>query len=257
LREITTSTSEKIDTNVLAILESEEGVAQSDGFYQFSIDPIICADNETIFVRLKNAIIPHTFYNVGAQFNTITIIEDPSGSATQFSASVTAGNYTVSQLIESLKSEINDNASLYTYDMSFSRQTGKLTITADGEFTVLYDLSTIATRLGLTEDITSASGVATMQHIINLVPIRLIKVRMRDLSDGARESGNRGENVIDTILIDSNPLEVQSHTDDNAQRVSHRQKIISNISIGITDKDGRVIDFNGAEWSIVLNFSIQ
>ena len=81
-----------------------KGVSGSLANYNININPAItCDQDEYMLVSVNSAQIPFSFYNVSTGIND-TVAGNDGGA---FSATLTAGNYNITQLLAEVKTKVN------------------------------------------------------------------------------------------------------------------------------------------------------
>jgi len=114
------------------------------------------------FIRLENIRIPVSFYSIASDNNTFTFDESTGNS--DVTVTVSAGNYTIDELIAEVETQM-DSGGTNDYTLTYDEITQKVTIASDGaggnfSFDTAFT-STLLTPLGFlgTETITGASSV--------------------------------------------------------------------------------------------------
>ena len=198
--------------------------------------------------QLKMVALPLTNYNVSSR-NNVFVFTDDSKLRT---ATITPGNYDVSTLPAALKSAMETaNGSFQSYTIAYSSTTGRLTISASGNFQInASNPSHSAGKLtGFTSD-TSSANTHTSNENINLCPSIAIHIRIsteREMVDTKENwstlfvpiTGNQG-----TWLYYSPP--------DTFEQYINFYTPVRTLEVSLHDDAMDPIDLNGGEWLFIL-----
>lgn len=194
-------------------------------------------------VSLVSAEIPIMTQNVRSPYNYFTWTE----SGTSYTATVTAGSYSTSDLLTALATAMNAKTS-NTYTFTESSTTLKITLATTNSITITSTY--LSTHLGFTSSQSGTSITATNSYCIN-VPDTYWNLCIRNLT-----SNYIGKGVCPTFKI---PITVDSgyilyHSD----RLTFEQSFVPELQqlgyldICLYDSYGYAVDLQGLEWSFTL-----
>lgn len=113
-------------------------------------------------VYIRSYEIPVSFYSINSSNNTIDFEDSVPNS---YSATITPGNYTPSELASELQTQMSAEYSSTT--VSYDSNTYKLTFTNSSSNIKILDSSTISSIIGLDGD-SSLSSSVEMSNVVNL-----------------------------------------------------------------------------------------
>ena len=212
----------------------------------FNLSGILKDEEDIIekYISIQNAQIPFSFYNINV-YNNVLKIQIVS---TQYTLTLTKGNYNASSLIIELTTQLTNN-SLNDFTITVSPITGILTFTkATGSFSILYSGSTIYNVLGFVSN-TNYNSVS--QKINAPYPLNLLgTLRLRICSFELATTN------IDYTLI-TLPIEVGNFGLIQYTNVSNIKSILTSPSIDgfdilIIDDNNNPINFNNINWTMTL-----
>ena len=112
--------------------------------YPTTQDYVIVLDKEykdIISVELISAVVSKTQYNINSSNNIIDFLEETGDITMQ--ATISTGNYTISELLTEIISELNNISSIQgntlTYTLTVNSKTNKIDITANDNFSLLFN----------------------------------------------------------------------------------------------------------------------
>jgi len=240
----------------LITLNSEDG-QKLNGEYNsnlfFNI-PNIVDENPDIThleVSLDSATIPVSWYLINDLTNTLTYIYN----STQFTLTLTNGNYNGSTMITELTNKFNDNGLVVV--ITLSQVTGLLLFkfaNAISPVDFIYNTG-LMKILGFTQN---TSGVAIVpQKPMNLLGIQKINICSGNL---ATLSSFSSSPLLSNQVIQSIPIDVPSfHQITYLDKANHygrmKSRFLSNIDIQVLDENGKFLEMNGIEFT--LSFVIR
>ena len=189
--------------------------------------------NIDILFSLDNITVPFSFYTVNS-YNNYLHYTDPNGIDRSFS--VTPGNYTVTNLLETI------NASLVDLSVSYSYITNKVTFistTDTFDFTLLSD-STIFTVLGFSAvNHESGGGSIVSDQTFNLAYTTGIYIDLNDITTENIDGSNGGiTSILSRVPIDQMPGSILQYSAKN-NMVHVTNKYIHNLHITLLDDEKR------------------
>ena len=239
--------------NRLISVNSKNGTRKNDSYNSdvvFNFQGILKEDKSIINteIELINAQIPVSFYSINYTNNVLTYTLDSTKTFT-----LTRGNYSSSQLIQTLRNAFISNGDIFT--ITISSISGILTFSSNSQFTFEYNQSTMMNLLGFNQSITSSQNVIIAPFPLNLVSITSLNVTSNALACYNYSSNGGLTNSVMILNVDKPQWGVITFQSQNKQSKLLRNKIIDSIDIQIKDQNGNFINFNNLDWS--LTFSIQ
>jgi hypothetical protein len=200
-----------------------------------------------IYVSIEHAQIPYTFYNINSNNNILVYVVN----SIIYTLNITKGNYTVI----TLKNYLIANMSGFT--ITYDSIVNAFTFThSTYDFTILSD-STCLSLIGFFKtNTTSFSKVLTSTRAVNLCSIRCICVHTNLQTSNISKNNTNNLKILCSIPIDVSPLSVISYKNYNNFKVNTYSNNISMLSVKLCDQAGNLIDLNGANWSMTIQFHI-
>jgi len=252
----------------------------STSYFKYFLDQPIKNDiGEAFLLSLHSSIIPYSFYNIRAGINNripIRIYDPATGEqiAVQ-SLDLTAGSYTVGSLITELEAQfITLKYNAYINDaivVNFNRQTQKFifnTVVTTDNNKIAMDFSmeenTAHIEMGFREDeltskiITTAGSTAKSSNVVDVNgSVHSIFIRTSLTSTGQLDSSSGGfTSILGRIPIETNFGSVLFFNPTNStHQIKLNNDLIQSLIIKITDDNGRIINLNGLNFTISLEFT--
>ena len=208
-------------------------------------------------VKLLHATIPNTFYTVNSSNQSIDFKE---GGGPELYATITNGMYDISNLLSAIKTAMDDApGSDSTYTATYSSITGFITISATGNFSLIFSSNgtnystSLATLLGFDKsdstDATSATGTKIPQ-ISRPYHFDIV------IAEFPNEISTSADNYLSFIIpVDVDSGSVITWNDEFEQVINFGSpKNLSTLNIRL-QRNGSTIDLNGAEWIMLLEFN--
>jgi len=229
-------------------------------------------------VTLHSAVIPKTWFNISSQIgnNTISV----RIGATTYTVTFTAGNYDYDTFAAHLATRLQADVNLGTWTVtkvnvanSYSSDSYRYAITNSTQnwsipsYTwtgLTIDVNKKAYRLlGLgAAGLTGTSGVAALTGVVNLCPIKYIMVHHGATSDLVTTTGVPTYKF--TFAIPCGNASFGNHVvynmkegGYNSVRIPGVDFLMSDYRIRLTETDGTLIDFNGADTEIAFLYEEQ
>jgi hypothetical protein len=202
-------------------------------------------------IKVANAVIPVSYYNVNSNNNTFSWEESAGGGV--ITSTFTAGNYTSTTFATEVKTQMDaDTNNTATYTVTISTATNKMTITAGANFTIYVAVSQKLT--GFTT-VPSASTTQIGDNVINLAGPNQLYLRSniatRIDTNAVVKNDKIFNNVLAIVPINVNTFDVVYKSFDYTQYFESDIDI-QDIEFYFTDDDDNIIDFNGAPFSLSL-----
>jgi hypothetical protein len=200
-----------------------------------------------IYVSVQHAVIPYTFYNINSSNNILKY----SISGTIYTVVITPGNYNVYTLQTFLQSNMTN------FTISYNPVTNAFTFTNSiTNFTILSS-STCLPLIGfLAQDNISTTFALVSNRAVNLAQIRCICVNSNLKTNNINKSTLNNFSTICSIPVSVAPYSIVSFANHNNFRVNTFTSTISTIAIKLCDQNGNLIDLNGSNWALTLQFDV-
>jgi hypothetical protein len=234
-------------------LNSNNADAKGDNTFTFYIpsDAILAESQEHIYLSVQSAILPYTFYNINENNNKLRyaltsnfIIE---------TIVIPVGNYTIKDIVNYLNSEMTNF--MVSYDKLYNKLTFTNLSTTDFKF---FPTSTLYDVLGFTKGITfiSNNGILYSVNGVNLNTVHYVNIKLNINTNNVAKYNINDRNIICSIPVNVSPYGVICYINDNNFRVNTFKNNISEVVVEFTDQNGYNINFNGVQWSLVLQLDI-
>ena len=222
------------------------------------------APTKSYFMRLEDVMIPKTFYDVDSTNNVFRVIE----TGGTFSITIPEGNYTITELITQLESDLDTNSpDSNTYTLTYDDITNKISFQVDfvGSAAVSIDTiangSTLNDLLGLgktTPTLTDATivladGVASEgTYTVDLDTKSYIVVETDITSHNYYDKDiQKHVGTIVPFNVDRNEKQYYANHEGHLTKMNNKGPI-STIKFQLIDEIGNQIDLQGAEYSFTL-----
>ena len=221
---------------------------------------------EQVFVSVRNATIPFSWYNVNATNNILNFTID----STPYSITLTEGNYNVNSLAIEFQTQIDHIHYQHGHD-------GDLTITylvktnkfyffhSHHDFSFL-STSTCLELLGFEDGKTHLSTLLPSQQQkeeltstigVNLFVVRQIYITSDNfILNNINAATPTNANIIASVPVLGNPNSIINYTNTTAKHLIHHLNNINNLHIRLEDQKGQLLLLNGVNWSITLELTI-
>ena len=198
-------------------------------------------------ITLKSAEIPLCFYPVRAPYNTFRF----TVSSITYTATVTPGNYTLTQLLTALGAACVATGGLASCTFTENTTLNKVAVTAGSSITIVgssgFDL---AEMLGFTGGQTGTTFTATNSYNINhdmYFNLNLDNLPSSNLSNPPQsfKLPITEDNGSLYFYLEQQFVTQTIHVNGNVSELSH-------IKLRVTDRYGATVDNNGRNWSFLL-----
>lgn len=234
-------------------LSSNNVDSKNDNSYIFYIPTgsILAESQEHIYISVQTAVIPNTFYNINS-YNNILCYALISNNIKQY-LTIPVGNYTIKDIVTYIISTMTN------FTVSYNKTYNKLTFQnlSLANF-IFYPESTLYGVLGFTNGLTyySTSGLLLSANAVNVNSIQYINVKLNINTNNITKYNVNDKNIICSIPVNINPYGVINYKNDNNFKVNTYRNEITEIILQFTDQNGNNINFNGVQWSMVLQLDI-
>jgi hypothetical protein len=235
-------------------------VSQTNFVYQLSQPVHFKARQNPLksyFVRIENAKIPITFYNINSNYNTFGWTGSTTGVV---SFDITQGNYTIDELIAEIQTQMNA-LDLNTYTVSYNEITQKVSIASTGT----ENLSTLTgdgwqiIGFDLSETITGAA-TATGTNVAYTNTMGWLKLVVDNINtSNYYENDENATTQTQKVMLDIPIKSVRNEYEfyDNHQGAMFKLPSISSIielRVRLLDKYNNIVDLNNVPWSFDIVF---
>jgi hypothetical protein len=202
-------------------------------------------------VKIQNAIIPLSFYNVNSFNNSITFND---GSLR--TASLTLGSYTAVQLATLIQTAMNAISTL-VFTITYNSIIQKYTISSTSNFSLIFtnQTSSLPSMLGFNYSTYASASTYTSTNVASVNKIySQVNICSGRLSTDNQQVSSSNVYFGNLICVVNNsvykPGEYLYYSnDDNSQNsmFSNESSSLDNIDIRLYDGDNNLIEFNGVD----------
>lgn len=220
---------------------------------EFYLPTIEIPSQYHLHINVVHASIPFTFYNVNSSNNVLnyTLIIPFPGTNISYSLVIPQGNYTAN----TMKTYLNTN--LQNFTVSYDSTTNKFKFVQKDNFDfILQSTSTCLGLLGFTGQTTSTSYNLTSTQTLNLNPIRCICVCTNLRTSNININSKNKSNIICSIPITTQPNSIITYLNPNNFKINTYANVLSSLRIQLMDQDGNILNLNGANWSMTIQFDV-
>ena len=234
-------------------LSSNNVDSKNDNSFIFYIPTgsILAESQEHIYISVQSAIIPNTFYNINS-YNNILSYALVSNNIKQY-LTIPVGNYNIKDIVSYL------NSYMANFTVSYNKTYNKLTFQnlSLANF-IIYPESTLYGVLGFTNGLTyySSSGILQSVNAVNVNSIQYINVKLNINTNNITKYNVNDKNIICSIPVNINSYGIINYKNENNFKVNTFRNEITELILQFTDQNGYNINFNGVQWSIVLQLDI-
>ena len=217
-------------------------------------------------VKVKDVIIPNTFYTIDSRNNNFSIIENSGGNKTVSTIQLLPGNYTATSLMATLGNILtNNNVTGSTYASVYNSFTNTMTLTqtvgslAGAGFNVATVGNSMNYELGFTNQqantVSSSITSITSKNGIDLSGIKALNICAPVFGNVSEVIGSNFS-ILATVPITAPYLGINTLIDYSADYLSISQNSVDNISLLLYDEQMRTITINN-NYQITCGFQIR
>lgn len=223
-------------------------------------EPIICPRGYFMQISVHNAQIPYTFYNINTTNNTLVYQETIGGVVYQRQITITPGNYNVTQLKGYLTQQmiaLNSNTMKYTFLYNAIKNMMVIQTDTSGCSCVISKNSTCLQFLGFdgSRNVSFSYGIQASSDVpIVMFSVNAIYV-LSNIVFGSSSFSSRtkaSSPILCKVPIDVPPNSLISYFPQRVTKTSIDTRMVSEISLLLTDEDGTTIDLNGCHWELTI-----
>jgi hypothetical protein len=216
---------------------------------------------EDVYVSVRSAVIPFSWYNINNINNKLVIIYD----SVTYTLTIPNGNYNVNTLRNEVATLINATHGGDGHDITITyiTKTNKFLFTSSHHAFTLKSTSTCFEVLGFKDnnDYTSSdiNGTNTLESIIavNLFVVRTLYVASNNfILNNVNSATPQDSSILASIPVIGNPASIIHYSNNNAKHKIHHLNNFNNLHIKIIDNDGDLVFFNDVNYSMTLELTI-
>lgn len=203
-----------------------------------------------IYLSVQSCSIPYSFYQIN---NTNNLLKYTiNGSSNIYNITIPQGNYNINELITYL------NSNMTGFNVVYNVQQNTITITNTNNLNWQFMSASTCFPLGFLYP-SYSSNFSITSNTINLSPINYINI----LCNYKTKSFIKISNLTnpDFNLLCSFPIEVNRNNliiykNKNNIKCNTYTNNLNQIEIKITDNNGNLLNLNGGEWDMTIQFDI-
>lgn len=208
---------------------------------------------EFITLQMPYAVITNSNYIISTRNNTLKV----QYGGNTYTYTIPSGNYTVSQFISYLATNIL--TSLLGFTITFNTTTNCMKVVYSGGGTWGFVSGTTCDyNMGFSGSITSSTNTIIMPYPVDFLPIPRFIFHCNLLNDGLLLTTNSKVGATDVIASIPNNAKLGSQIiyENNASEFLLRNITTNGITITITNDNSQEIDFNNIACYFVLRFNV-
>jgi hypothetical protein len=200
-----------------------------------------------LHVNVVHASIPFTFYNINSSNNVLNY----SIEGNNYSFIIAQGNYNVVNLKDYLMSNLPG------FIITYSPITNKYTFTQNYYGFTFLNTSTCLNILGFSQQTITSNGTSlTSTQSVNLNPIRCVCICSDLPSSNISLNSKNKNNILCSIPITTQPNSIITYLNHNNFKINTYANVLSSIRIQLMDQDGNLLNLNGTNWSMTIQFDV-
>lgn len=186
---------------------------------------------------VKDVFIPNQFYNINENNNQLRILGGNMGLPEDIT--ITPGQYNIDQLIDALKTAIDNELVTDSVTITKNTITNILTLTTSANLVIT--LSSLCPVLGITQSLNGTVNVAQVPW--NLNDLQFVQVHSNAVGSAHGIDASRGIiSLIETVPLTETPFGAVAHRQNNDDVLSEilydQPRNMFNIDIRLRDQDG-------------------
>jgi hypothetical protein len=200
-----------------------------------------------LHINVVHASIPFTFYNINSSNNVLNY----SIEGTNYSFIIAQDNYNVVNLKDYLMSNLPG------FIITYSPITNKYTFMQDYYGFSFLNTSTCLNILGFSQQTITSNGTSlTSTQSVNLNPIRCVCICSDLPSSNISLNSKNKNNILCSIPITTQPNSIITYLNHNNFKINTYANVLSSIRIQLMDQDGNLLNLNGTNWSMTIQFDV-
>jgi hypothetical protein len=219
--------------------------------YVYSLNLISSVENH-IWISLKHAIIPYSWYNINSNNNTLIII----ANNTTYNFTIEEGNYTAITLASYLTTLISQQ--INTFECTYIAKSCKLLMTCNTNFTISSS-STCLNAMGFYKNTSynSANYSLTSVKPIDLIPVKCICICLPEINTDnfSLTLGQNNKSILCSIPVYNSPMSLIIYDNVNFS-INTENNDLDIFRMKLLDQDGNTINFNGHYFYMTFEINI-
>jgi len=237
-------------------LNSNNGTTYNNGSFlsdiSFDFANILSPDRSILFVEagVGSAEIPASFFNIDIANNVFNY----RLNSTNFSITITPGNYNYSTLISTMTALLLVNG--HTFTFTLNRSTNILTMTCSTGTWNEINSSSIYFVLGFAFNTTYTivANTITFPNLFNLLGQKRIKIYSNNISIDSYDSVNKQtSNLLASISVNQPGFNLITFQNTDGVYSRMRNHYLSTVDIQLRDELNNLYNFNGINWTISIH----
>jgi hypothetical protein len=221
--------------------------SNNNAYTEFYLPLIEIPSQYHLHVNVVHASIPFTFYNINSSNNVLNY----SIGGTNYSFIIAQGNYNVVNLKDYLMSNLPG------FIITYSPITNKYTFTQNYYGFSFLNTSTCLNILGFSQQTITSNGTSlTSTQSVNLNPIRCVCICSDLPSSNISLNSKNKNNILCSIPITTQPNSIITYLNHNNFKINTYANVLSSIRIQLMDQDGNLLNLNGTNWSMTIQFDV-
>jgi len=206
--------------------------------------------------RIKNVVMPSSFYTIDSRNNKIYFNED-SYLTTTLTATIASGYYTSSTILTAINTALDAVGVSNTYLTTYTTLTNKITITASTEdFRVVSGINNAYYELGIdTSDLSVLNTIFTPNSQIDLSGVKMVNILSNYL--GNLKIANTNFKILTSIVLEESSGSISTYENHDSEYIKVSLNEIQNISLMFYDERMRRLDEGIKDYSITFSFLIE
>lgn len=191
--------------------------------------------NNLVAVKVKNAVIPLSFYTFDNHNNKLYLQEDSNPVVV---VEIPKGNYTSTSIIPALKTAL-ELPGVPVYTVSYSSLTNKINIQCATQFKFLSGTNDAYYELGITStDLNAFSTNFTPSEVIDLAGVKILHLVS---NIGITKVVGQNFNILCSIITEEETLSISSYEDNSADYINVKNKQLTDFQISVYDDRLRLL----------------
>ena len=262
--------------NIFLYLKSSSAIQDTDSnYYRFDlVNPIVAKADEVINIKLVEAEIPISYYNITSSNNyfRVEFAFSPSSGAGVFEHTIPVGNYSASELLTELNTiaDITILGRVFRLTTLFDSKTSKFNFTIAKISGILISITELAffNNVLYSNYINKAVGVIPIvyattgesitfiaQNVCALNGTRNVYIKTDKVFETRNFTGEK-TNIVGRVQMNGGAFSIIYYQNKTNQSIQYEKKnnYLDHLNLRLDGEDG-IIDFNGSEFTLSFLFT--
>lgn len=262
--------------NIFLYLKSSSAIQDTDSnYYRFDlVNPIVAKADEVINIKLVEAEIPISYYNITSSNNyfRVEFAFSPSSGAGVFEHTIPVGNYSASELLTELNTiaDITILGRVFRLTTLFDSKTSKFNFTIAKISGILVSITELSffnnvlysnyinKKVGVIPNTLVSTGESVTfiaQNVCALNGTRNIYIKTDKVFETRNFVGEK-TNIVGKIQLNGGAFSIIYYQNKTNQSIQYEKKnnYLDHINLRLDGEDG-IIDFNGSEFTLSFLFT--